>query len=152
MKCRLLLASLPLWRWSGPLSATWIAVWASVFWVFSASMVSLNSANSDSFNREKRGRTGGAVFYFISEVNTETVLLRKCNLCSLNKTDVTSLKISGQARLFLERMRNYKLLDSSENRFLWNRRDKTIGGGDIFLGNTGVSEQICPKASTTCFE
>lgn len=41
-------AVLPLCRWSGPLRATWMAVWASVFWAFSASMVSLSSASSDS--------------------------------------------------------------------------------------------------------
>lgn len=41
----------PLWTWSGPLRATWMAVWASVFWAFNASMVSLNSASSDSYNK-----------------------------------------------------------------------------------------------------
>lgn len=40
---------IPLWRWSGPLSATWMAVCASVFWVFSVSMVSLSSTSSDSW-------------------------------------------------------------------------------------------------------
>ncbi len=50
----LLLSSLPLCRWSGPLSATWMAVWASVFWVFSVSIVSLNSANSDSCRERER--------------------------------------------------------------------------------------------------
>lgn len=42
-------SALPLCKWSGPLSATWMAVWASVFWVFSVSIVSLSSTNSDSW-------------------------------------------------------------------------------------------------------
>lgn len=59
----LLVSLLPLWRWSGPLRATWIAVWASVFCAFSISIVSLSSANSDSWREKMSERdTEGDIF------------------------------------------------------------------------------------------
>lgn len=114
----LLVSSLPLCRWSGPLSATWMAVWASVFWVFSISIVSLNSANSDSCGETIIERDDG---------RTKDCFFRG-NVWNQHKSCVTGNKYFKSTRW---------------QSFQWTRmRDKNQGGRGK---KTGVSRWICPQ-------
>lgn len=68
--------SIPLWVWSGPFKAPWIAACAAEFWAFSISMVSRSSISSDSYGKRNESWKYMAQEQYLSKPKKVTRMIK----------------------------------------------------------------------------